>query len=256
MRMRSVFMQKLIDKLLGSVIALQFLTRLPLPAVVVNEYRLGKSTMWFPFAGMIIGLGLTVVFVCGHHLFPAAVLAVLLLFTEVMFTGGMHLDGYTDTIDGLFSGRSLEGILEIMRDSRVGAFGAIGLILLLLLKYALYLSLPDKMLPEALFFMPVVSRWSMVLAIICFSYRRQAGLGKAFQEHAGKIELLGASVFTIICSYLSLSWFGLMSFVCVVGYTLLFCFWMTRKLGGMTGDTYGALAETAGVFFLLITYCG
>lgn len=165
------------------ITAFQFLTRIHL--VTQSDWSpegFGRSVKYFPLVGGIIGLLLAAVAYAvqyyGGNQVPVHVLAAGLIFLEVLITGGLHCDGFMDTIDGVFSGRSRERMLEIMKDSRVGAFGAIAFSLLVLVKYSLYLDIKPAFLPVACLAMPVVSRMAVVLAITLFPYARKEGLEK------------------------------------------------------------------------------
>ncbi|MHB8172683.1 MAG: adenosylcobinamide-GDP ribazoletransferase, partial [Thermincolia bacterium] len=146
--------------LIRIIMALQNITRVYIYPVQFDEVKFGQASAFFPLVGLMIGAGLYSIYHVGAGFFPMEVVVALVLVGQIFITGGMHLDGWMDSMDGLFSGRPRERKLEIMRDSRVGANGVIGLFALLLFKYTLLLNLPVKPL-IALLLMGVVSRWAM-----------------------------------------------------------------------------------------------
>lgn len=154
-------------------IGLQFLTRLKL----VNQtewdiHDFGKSVVTFPLVGLVIGAFMALIYWLLVPYIPITLLALLLVVFEFLFTGGLHADGFMDTCDGLFSGRDRERKLEIMKDSRVGSNGVVGFVFLTLLKWQLIAHVNPTILLQFLFFMPIISRYSLVLSIRLFHYAR------------------------------------------------------------------------------------
>ena len=163
--------------------ALSFLTSIPLPGLrEVRPEEVGRSTVYFPVVGAVIGLilaGLSLLF--GLFL-PASVVNGLLLVSLVIISGALHLDGFIDTCDGIAGHKTVEDRWDIMHDSRAGAFGIVGVFLLLLVKYVSLNSVPESLLMATLVLMPVLSRWAMVYAIFAYPYARPSGLGKVFKQ--------------------------------------------------------------------------
>ena len=126
--------------------------------------------------------------------FPEHFTSVIMLITPFLLTGGLHCDGFMDTMDGLFSGRSRERMLEIMKDSRVGSNGVVGFVLLVVTEWALILDMKPEIMLPAFFAMPVISRLMMVGAIKLYPYARPEGMGKAFVEHSEKWALIFAVI--------------------------------------------------------------
>ncbi|QJW48798.1 adenosylcobinamide-GDP ribazoletransferase [bacterium BFN5] len=233
----------------------QFLTRIYIKTNLSwSPESFGRSVKFFPLIGGIIGLILAGIAYgtqqfFGHNV-PVHFLAAALILCEVMITGGLHCDGFMDTADGVFSGRSRERMLEIMKDSRVGAFGAISFCLLVLFKYSLLLDIAVDKLPVALLVMPIIGRMASVLAITRFPYVRQEGLGKNLFLHSGKGALSIAAFFTVVM----LVPLGSPAFTALAAgliCTALVARYVMNKLGGMTGDVYGAIIELAEVSALL-----
>lgn len=234
--------------------ALIHLTRLPLPAIKFDEVSCGRSTAFFPAAGFILGLILAALAWAAGWLAPRQIQASLLVAGMVALTGGIHLDGFMDSVDGLFSGRPRERKLEIMRDSRVGSFGVIGVVCLLLLKYNLFLGIPDQFLWKALLVVPAISRWSMCYAVIAFPYVRREGLGRIYKLHSGMKQLLGATVMTALIAGFTLGLYGVWLLALGGVLTYLAGLRITKELGGLTGDVYGFINELLEVILLLAIY--
>ncbi|ALS27673.1 cobalamin 5'-phosphate synthase [Paenibacillus sp. 32O-W] len=238
--------------------AIQFLTRVPVPWQVPFERPvLARSVIYFPAAGWLIGVLLTA---CADLLrigVPPLPGAVILLGLWVALSGGLHLDGWMDTADGVFSGRSRERMLDIMKDSRVGAMGVIAAVLLLLFKFAalaeLVASPAWRTAVPALIAVPALSRLWMGAAIAGWpSARPNEGLAAYFAD-AGRRHSAGA---LIVAAALLLPVFRLtgwplsdaLLFLLAAAATgalvsWLLAGWLCRRLGGLTGDTYGAINE-------------
>ena len=234
------------------LIGLQFLTRIRL--VRQKEWTaedFGRSTRFFPLVGLVLGICYALfAWLLLYAVGMRALTAALLLVLPLLLTGGLHADGFMDTADGVFSGRDRERKLEIMKDSRVGAFGVVSFVMLMFVQYALISDMHPLLLIPALFVMPVIGRFSMVLSVACFPYAREDGMGKTFADMADRKTIVIAALITMI---LVLPWGFLAALALVLGtvFALLFCRLITHVLGGVTGDVYGAatvLTETLVLF--------
>ena len=242
------------------ITALQFLTRIRLfRDPDYDDGLFGRSVKFFPLIGLLAGSILAGVAVLTGGWLPGTVRSTLLVTLSVFITGGLHCDGLMDSADGLFSGRSRERMLEIMKDSRVGSFGVVAIFLLLLWKWALLHDLPDSLLVPALISMMTFGRFAMILAILRFPYARPEGMGKAFALYAGT-HSLGPALATLL-GLLAVFYFVTGPLVCGIAAAaalaaILFAFWFgrwtTHKLGGMTGDTYGAVTELSELVVLIV----
>lgn len=231
--------------------ALTFLTRIPVPGKLeysLDDFR--KSLFFFPVVGIVIGGILAGSWLLLIEVFPAAIAAALLLFIHVLLTGGLHLDGLMDTIDGIYGGRTREEKLAIMKDTHAGAFGVIGVVLVLFLKFSVYTQLNRNLL---LFLVaaPVLGRQVLVWLQVLFPYVRKEGLGKLFDAYAS-IPLFAATTgSTLVTLFLLLQLSGIIIFLITGIFTLLLAGSLARLLGGLTGDTYGAFCELTEIFALL-----
>ena len=236
---------------MGFVAALQFLTIFPV-RLKVSANALRRSIAYFPLVGMLIGgilYGLDRLFTLA---FPMILVNILLIIALAAMTRALHLDGFIDTCDGLAGGHSPEERLKIMRDSRVGGFGVIGGSLLILLQYIALTVVPDEHRMAALLLMPTIARWTMVCAMFAFPYAREQGLGKIFQEGTKWPWLAVATVITL-ASCLGLMWLnGLAVMAAALVIAAPVATWLSGKLRGLTGDTYGAINEIVEVSVLIL----
>ena len=236
---------------MGFLAAVQFLTIIPVRRSVTQR-DIGRSLVFFP----IVGLGIGAVLLGLDHLFnlflPAAIGSILLIIALVLITGASHLDGFIDTCDSMVAGRSPKERHAIMRDSRVGAFGVVGVCCLLLVKYASLLTLPDDYRMAGLLLMPVLGRWSMVYAILAYPAARSEGLGQYFKEQSNWWGLVIATIITIAVSVVLLNLWGLALVVAIWLILVIISVVLRKKLGGLTGDTYGAINEVIEVCTLIL----
>ncbi|EAX47814.1 cobalamin 5'-phosphate synthase [Thermosinus carboxydivorans Nor1] len=233
-------------------IALQFLTRLHI--VRQNTWspeEFGSSVKYFPLVGAVIGSMLAVLDSVVNAYLPAHVWTAMLVVIGLVLTGGLHGDGFMDTFDGLFSGRTPQRMLEIMKDSRVGANGVMAFGALLLLKWSMLLDIDAYSRPIALFIAPVIGRMAMVIGITIFPYARPEGIGKAFAQYAGKRALYIATVFTLLL-IIPFGRAAVFSLVAGLVFAVLFGRYVTRIIGGLTGDIYGAITEMTEALTLFV----
>jgi len=238
------------------ITALQFLTVINVRNSLSSEKSLAESTRYFPLIGIIIGCFLAVVYLISSEFLPATVVSALVIISLVWITRGLHLDGFVDSVDGLLGGADKDERLRIMKDTQVGSLGVVAVVCLILLKFTLILeilSVSGGIVPVILILIlaPALSRWSMVCAMYFFPYARAQGTGH-FTKFAGAREVLAASIITLIFSAGLLKSEGLLIMLCVFIFTLAVSKYVSLKIGGMTGDTYGALNEVVEVFVLLI----
>lgn len=248
--------------------SIQFLTRIPMPVQVpFTSEILKRSTVFFPITGLFIGLITWGAGLLFGSLLPPWPAAAFVLVVMIMMTGGLHLDGLMDTADGLLSGRTVERILEIMKDSRVGAMGVIVCFIVLLLQWSLVAALLEHDVWGLFIVLPFLgSRFAMVWAIAKEPHARaDSGLGVLFHGIKGSylvVSFLLLSFFAALALFADSAWLspiGLLSgmeqwhlrpmiflllFLLVsLALSFLLARGISRKLGGLTGDTYGCIAE-------------
>jgi len=234
-------------------IALQFLTIIPLPFSVRCEDRdLGRSMAFFPLAGLTLGALLVGVNYLLSAVLPRGVVDLLLVTILAVLTGVLHLDGLADVCDGLAARGGRERFLAVMKDSRTGAAGAVGLVLLLLLKYQALLHLPLEVKQQALFCFPLLARFSQVQMTAGALKARCDGLGSTFIAGAGWRQLLIATATTLLVAVLFFGVQGLWLFVAAYLLTWGIKTWFHRRIGGITGDVIGFASELNEVLCLLV----
>ncbi len=228
------------------LVAIQFLTTLPVPLWrEVQSVDVARSVRYFPIVGVLIGallLGLDRLLVWWMPGSP--VVPLVLVIALLMLTGALHFDGFLDSCDALFGYRSVERRLEIMRDSRVGSFAVAGGWGLLSLKYAALSQIPADLMPQALLIAPLLGRWGLVAAVVVFPYGRESGLGTVYKQYNTGRELALAAVGVLVLAGIILHGPGLGLVGIIFGVAWLVGRWVMTKLpAGLTGDSYGAIAE-------------
>jgi len=236
--------------------AFQFLTSIPVPGEgQASPQDLGRSTGYFPLVGLIIGLILAGLNWLCQLFLPPSLVSALLLIAVVIITGALHLDGLADTLDGIAGQKSTEERWQAMRDSRAGAFGIIGIVLLLLVKYVSLNSLPTPLMTPALVLMPTVSRWAMVYAIFVYPYARPSGLGQVFQQETNWPQFTLATIITLVVTaalVIPLGFGALMIMFLIWLLTVVMAAYFKSRFSGLTGDNYGAIGEVAEVMVLVM----
>lgn len=236
--------------------ALSFLTILPAGKILPlpSEGReLARSMAFFPLVGLVIGLFLASGYYLLSLLFPKSLALWLTIGLQAFLTRGLHLDGFADTMDGLASGGPKEKILEVMRDSRIGAFGVISLILLIGAKYLVLGQISNISLPYSLILMTVMGRNSMVLVCCQSTYARSnGGLGKPFTENLGTREMGLSLVSSFGLALLLKGLKGILVFLGTCLFSLAYRSFFKKKLGGVTGDTLGAAGEISELLSIIL----
>jgi adenosylcobinamide-GDP ribazoletransferase len=208
----------------------------------------GRAAVWYPLVGAVIG-GLTWLTWKGSmSLFPPLIAGVLALMVWVGLTGGLHLDGLADCCDGLFASVTRERRLEIMKDPHVGAFGVIGLILVLLLKAAALVSLVSAS-GFAILLAASLGRWCILLGGL-FPLARPSGMGADFASGFRRSFLAWSAIVPLGIAIL-LGWRGIVSVLAGIGAAALVLWFAKSRLGGVTGDVFGMLVEVVEVVVLL-----
>jgi adenosylcobinamide-GDP ribazoletransferase len=243
----------------GLALAIEFLTTLPVrrrrPAAQSNEPPdMARALPWFPLVGALLGLALVILDWALSFVFPLELRAVALLAFDALVTGMLHLDGFVDCCDALLGTRTVERRLAILRDSRIGAYGAIGGALLMIARFAALTTLVGPSRVLALLVAPIIGRWGMVYAVTRYRYARDSGAGAPFRGRSaihlilasGSLLILLAGVAFAVGSSLRMSMaasFIVTEALLLAALIVLFIWlaWASRRLGGgLTGDTYGA----------------
>jgi len=241
--------------------ALRFLTIIPSPwRREASPEELGRSLVYFPVVGIIIGLILAGLSWLLGLILPLAVVNVLLIVCLAVISGALHLDGFVDTCDGIAGHKTIETRWQVMRDSRAGGFGIAGVCLLLLVKYISLNNVPEPLLMATLVLMPVISRWAMVYALFAYPYARPSGLGKVFKQEANWQRFVIATIITLAVVMGLTHWpnitYSYLAGLVIMGGTWVIvtavAVYLKHKFAGLTGDTYGAINEVAEVCVLIL----
>jgi adenosylcobinamide-GDP ribazoletransferase len=230
---------------------MRYLTIVPVPGGGAHGLpALGRAAPWFPVVGLALGAVLVGVERLTSAVFSPLLAALLTVTVWKVLTGGLHLDGLADCLDGL-AGRDAAHRLGIMRDSRLGAFGAIGLILFLLLEIAALVELPADARWRALLVLPAVGRATPPLLARCFTPARADGHGATFRDglRAGAWPL--GLALAVALAVAALGVVGLALAAASVAAALALAAFMAGRLAGITGDVLGAAIEVAELAGLL-----
>lgn len=233
--------------------ALTFMTRIPLP-VRLDKQGFDKSPMWYPLVGIILGTILFLFDLAIAAWFPSPVEPLLILSAWVFLTGGLHLDGWIDTADGLGSNRDPDKVKAIMTDSRVGAMGVLAVVLLLMLKAGALIVLagtPDSYFAFVLILAGVWGRMGAVVGIRFFPYAKMEGLGKEMRQYLTWKRFGWALICTILPTVIWLGFTGLFAGLIVLIVIVGIGRKVTATIGGCSGDVYGAMIEAGELVWLL-----
>ncbi len=242
--------------------AYTFLTRLPFPRSWLvrlqsdkdEESRLEwqQSVAFYPVIGLVLGLVLWLWAEVVAGLFPLSLASVLLLVGWVYITGGLHLDGWMDLADGYGSNRSREEMLTIIKDSRVGAMGVLAAVLLLMVKAVVIYEWLRMGETIGFIVVPLVARFAVVIAMWRFPYVREQGMATSLRQGLNGRIIAVSLIFTVAVVLAVHNGIGTGIFLLTLLWGGGFVRAVMGKLGGMTGDTYGALVEWVEVGYLLI----
>jgi len=234
------------------LIAMQFLTIIPLPFDIrCQKEDLGRASACFPLVGLTLGGLLAGVYWLINPWLERPLTAALLVTVLAAITGALHLDGLADVCDGLAARGGRERFLAVMKDSNVGAVGAVALVLGLLLKWQALLAVPAGITWQALLLFPTLGRFSQVLAMAGSKHARQDGLGAAFIQGMTARHLLLALGMTVAACLALLPFKGAIALSAVFAVTLIVKGYFQNRLGGLTGDIIGCSCELAEIVALI-----
>ncbi len=231
------------------LLALQFLTIIPVTRpFIASDRQLGYSCVFYPVIGLLIGslLALSSYFLAQ---IPLPVQASVILILWVFLTGGLHLDGLADCADAWVGGLgSQQRSLEIMKDPAAGPIAVVVLVLVLLLKWTLISYLLEKQAVEVLLITPMLGRLALLIMMLFTRYVRPDGLGAKLVAHLPEFS---AKVISLSGMITGLYYLGISSIVLMLAMLYLIAYYAKKRLGGVTGDVYGATVELVEVSILL-----
>lgn len=235
------------------IIAMQFLTIIPLPfRVRCDKEDLGRSLAMFPLAGLTIGALLAGLNWLISPWLARPLCDALLITLLSALTGALHLDGLADVCDGIAARGGRERFLEVMKDSHIGAIGAVGLVLGLLLKWQALVAVPDGIKWQALLLFPALARFTQVQTVVFARNARQDGLGSAFISGAGGMQLLISGALTLVVAWYLAGIRGLIVLLAAITITWLLKTWFRHRIGGITGDVIGCISELNEILSLIL----
>lgn len=233
----------------GIIVAFQFLSRIPIPiSVDFNSKNLKMAKFFFPLVGIVLGglVGGVVHLLMGYSLEVAALLGVVL---NILLTGGLHIDGLSDMCDGFFSNKDRERMIEIMHDSRVGSFGVLSTVLLILWKFIMYKSLGVNTFTFILL-SGMFSRMSVQYMISMKKLAVPGGMGDMIRGE-NSLPLVALTFLFYGVATMFINPLYIIPLVCNMILVELISRLSYRKIGGVSGDIYGATVELSEAFNLL-----
>ena len=230
------------------------MTIIPLPGPAHADLAdAGKASAFFPVAGLVIGLLLSGGVRLMTFFWPSAAVAAAATALWIILTAGLHVDGLADLADGLGGGWDRESRLRIMKDSSIGTYGGLAIVILIMMKAVMIYTVSADLnfLCLLLIFTPVAGRCVQVMSIRIFPPAKKEGFGVVFKAGVGTADAAAALIITIIAGSALLGWYALALLAGAVIFALAAGRWISRRLGGLNGDSYGAVCELTELFILI-----
>jgi adenosylcobinamide-GDP ribazoletransferase len=234
------------------LVAIQFLTRLTVPrALNSSETDIGKAAAFFPLVGVLVGGGAALVFLGLQKIIPLPASVFCAIVFTAFITNGFHEDGLADSFDGFGGGWTKDRILEIMRDSRIGTYGTLALIFVILGKLTFLSVLPQWQIWRWLIVAHTAGRWTILPLCAWLPYARAEGQGKLVAKQVGAVEIMIGTV-TLLVVLLLLPWSAALAALLMTTFvTLLSGLYFRARLEGITGDCLGATNQLTEVALYL-----
>jgi adenosylcobinamide-GDP ribazoletransferase len=236
------------------LLMLQFLTRVPINlSLPCEKENFKRGTMFFPVVGLVIGFFQWIVFFLLIRIFPSNTVAIFVLLVGILITGGLHIDGLGDTCDGFFAFKGKERIIEIMKDSRIGTYSCIAIIIDLLLKYTSTTNLIVSGYSLGIIAAPVIAKTAFIFLFYIGKQAKAIGTGNLFIGNVGKKELLIATTLGCIITAILIGTVKalIITLICFI-LTYVFNKFCESKIDGLTGDTLGANNEIIEIVTLML----
>lgn len=226
--------------------AFQFLTRVPLPEFAWSPDGLSRSAKFFPLVGLAIGTAAATLHLWFSPHFPGGVVAMLIVLFTVLVTGGLHEDGLADVADAFGGGRNRDQILSILKDSRIGSYGAIALIFSIASRVLLLAFIPGNRLARYVISAHVLCRWTILpLGIMLPAARKQEGQGACLAKQISSRSLTAGTLIAFSVAFFLLRLDGVGPTIMVLLLTLFSGLYYRWRIGGITGDCFGATIQLA-----------
>ena len=234
--------------------AFQFLTRIPTPPIEFESDSLSRAVKFFPLVGLVVGSGAVLLQRLVKHHLDRSVTALVVLVYLVLVSGCLHEDGLADAADGFGGGESKHQILEILKDSRIGSYGAAALMLSLLARFALLAALPTGHFAAYVISAHVLCRWSSLpLSYLLPPAREENSQGARIAGLTSLSSLIFGSGFAFAIVIFALRWSAVVPLLAALFVTVLSGWYYFRKIGGVTGDCFGATSQLAEI---AVYFCG
>ncbi len=236
------------------LLVFQFITRLPVNiSLKCEQENFKKGTLYFSVVGAIIGALEYLVFMGSYQILPLPIASVLTVLSGIFITGGLHMDGLGDTCDGFFAFKGKDRIIEIMKDSRVGTFGVIALIMEIIFKIVGIYYLGTKDLAYMIIVVPCISRLSLVYLSLIGKTAKKNGTGNLYIGNTNIIYFMGGIILTLAIGNLFFSIETILFLiVAAIVISSIFNIYCVRRIGGLSGDTLGANNEIIEIALFLI----
>lgn len=227
------------------ILGLQFMTRIPIPITIeVHREDFQKIVKFFPVIGLIIGLFEAFIYYILNRFSTHMLASFTVVVAHIIITGAMHIDGLGDTADGIFSARSREKMLEIMKDSRLGTFGALAIVVVVIGKIIMLNEMPQNNTIIVVILAPVIARTMNIFLMYNQKYARATeGMGDLFigvlKKENAIIALILGGLLTIVLG----QFYGIKMFITSLIFTIVFRNYIEARIGGITGDILGASDE-------------
>ena len=236
--------------------AVRFLTVVPIPGDWgTSEEDLAGSVPYFPLVGLLLSAIAAALAWTIAPLAPPMLSAMAIVVVLMAFSGCLHLDGLSDTADGVLSSRPRDRMLEIMRDSHTGAMGVIAIVCIVLVKFVALASISTGLLWRVALLMPLAGRAAIVLHMAMLPYVRPEGLGKVFCRHRPWWSAVVSVAVLAMTGWMVLSVRGLVAVAASIVAAVAVGIYVYRKLGGTTGDTFGAVCELVEAVPAIVIAC-
>lgn len=247
----------MINELKNICSCISYFTRIPIWKLVdLSDVDMKQTSKYFPIIGWLVGCFSAFILYCSKLVLPYEISIILSMITSLIITGAIHEDGFADVCDGFGGGYTKERILDIMKDSSTGAFGSIGLIMILGLKFSCLYYIPTSVIVPVIITAHTISRWTSISFLYTHNYARSNDNSKSsvFIKHTPLKEFIIISIFGIIPFFLlpsNLIIYSVLLIVPVYMVKTILGAYFNRKIGGYTGDCMGAVQQISEIIFYI-----
>lgn len=227
------------------LLLLQILTRIPInKAFPCEKDDFKNGSNFFVIVGLLIGTCQYLLFIALHKIIPPNFAVIIIIIFEVMITGAFHIDGFCDTCDGFFAFKGKDKIIDIMKDSRIGTFGCIGVVLNFMIKYEGYLFIVSNSKTLYILMLPMISRFSIALLCLIGKPAKEKGSGNLFIDTVSLKEVIVNLIFVLAMGlFMKHIFVTIILLISASIVTSLFNLLCNSKINGVTGDSLGANNE-------------